>query len=547
MKRPVHFFIVPTLCLAAIALLSCSGVPNQAKGLNTTNPTNLIGLTAIQPHPELSLGAETADWYKDAVFYHIWISAFNDSSGDGIGDIAGIIERLDYLQELGITALWLSPFFESSSSAINLHMYDTTDHYRVDPRFGTEEDVDRLLLAAHQRGMRVIFDWVPNHVSAQHPWFMASARGDPDYADWFVWRDQPGSQNGPWGQTVWHRNRNGRYYYGVFWSGMPDLNYRSQAAKIAITNVAIHWLNRGFDGIRVDAVKYLYEDPETQRGGYMDQPENYAYFQALRSQVLDEFANHEDRFGQPTHKFMVAENWTSNLSNIERYMVHEDRPGFHMSFDFALAEILARRDAGRLHNQWTWQTERLHPNAWMGTFLSNHDDVAIRPFSQHVLPLYQPVLAALLLGPGTPFVYYGNEIGMEDARQFAGASHADRRHRQAMDWEAAKKQLQEPDSLLNMHRRLIQLRMEHPSLRRGDYRLVARLGNTLVFTRGYGNQTSLIAINFGATTLEVALQLEMDPEAGRLLYQSQGNSLHWDEGRLTGQLAAAGIAVWLFD
>lgn len=462
------------------------------------SPSHFRDLSPIQPDPDRSLAAADADWYKDSVFYHIWINAFNDSTGDGIGDIPGITEKLDYLVDLGITGIWLSPFFESASTEINLHMYDTTDHYTVDPRFGTNEDLDELLAEAHARGIRVIFDWVPNHISNEHPWFIESAAGENDREDWFVWRDEPGSQDGPWGQQVWHRHSNGRYYYGVFWSGMPDINFRHQAAKDAMTDVAIYWLNRGFDGMRVDAMKYMYEDERSIRGGYEDEDENFEYFQAIRSQILDEFGTHTDSDGDAFHKFMVAENWTSSHASLERYMVDEDgNLGFHMTLDFPFAYAAANRIPFQLSNHWNWVTEDLHEDAWMGTFLSNHDNVVNRPISVHGEPEVRSVVAVQLMGPGTPYLYYGNEIGMEDAAEFGGASHADRRHRQPFEWEMMEAQDSDPDSLLNLHRDLTALRHSRVSLRRGDYTMLSTADRTLVFLRSYNSETTLAAVNLG--------------------------------------------------
>lgn len=506
------------------------------------SPGTFRNLSEIEPDQIISLGAETQDWYKDSVFYHIWINAFNDSTGDGIGDIPGITARLDYLADLGVTGIWLSPFFSSSSEEINLHMYDTVDHYTVDPRFGSNDDLEELLVEAHARNMRVIFDWVPNHVSDQHPWFIDSAAGENDRDDWFVWRDRPGSQEGPWGQGVWHRHSNGRFFYGVFWRGMPDINFRSQAAKDAITNVAVYWLNKGFDGIRVDAVKYLYEDEKSEAGGYDDQNETFEYFQAFRSQILDTYSQHTDNNGNAFHKFMVAENWTHDRNNLERYMYENGKTGFHMTLDFPFAGAVRGRIPFQLENHWNWVSESLNPEGWMGTFLSNHDNVVPRPFSVHGANLVRAAVAAQLLGPGTPFLYYGNEIGMPDSSQFGGAPHEDRRHRQAFDWTAAEEQLQQETSLLSFHRDLIELRNDRASLRRGDTQVLATSDQGIVFVRSYNNERSLIAINMNQQRID--LNLEIPASNADLLFHFGENSLEASGGRLRGSLDSAGTAVW---
>lgn len=478
----------------------------------------LQAVLPIAPDPQRSLGSDTEDWFRDAVFYHIWINAFHDSDGDGIGDIRGITLKLDYLRQLGVNALWLSPFFESASSEINLHMYDTIDHYRVDPRFGSNADMDELLAEAHRRGIRLIFDWVPNHVSVRHPWFVDSAAGAEGKADWFVWRDEPGSQTGPMSQKVWHRHANGRYYYAVFWDGMPDINFRNQAARDAISSVALYWLNRGFDGIRIDAVKYLYEDPAAQRGGYVDHPDNYQYFHMLRREILDRYAASRDRQGLPLHKFMVAENWTSNLSNLQRYMVNEGQPAFQMTLDFPFAEIMDRRDLGRLQRHWTWQSGELAEGSYMASFLSNHDDAAIRPASRHREPILRAATALQLLGPGVPFIYYGNEIGMLDASQFAGGAHADRRHRQPFLWSLASRQAADPGSLLSFYRELIAVRQARVSIRRGSYQHLANDSRSIAFARSLSGQTSLVLANLSDQT--AVLEFDLAPELAGLLTDS---------------------------
>ncbi len=563
--KHIRTMIIPGgIWIAALLLFGCGSYPAPRSDAEpapshsplaepddpSPGPAVFRDLTPISPDSELSLAAERADWYKDAVFYHIWINAFNDSTGDGIGDIPGITARLDYLAELGVNGIWLSPFFESASTEINLHMYDTIDHYRVDPRFGTNEDLDELLHEAHARGIRVIFDWVPNHVSDQHPWFLESAAGENNHDDWFIWRDEPGSQEGPWGQTVWHRHTNGSRYYGVFWSGMPDINYRHQAAKDAITDVAVYWLNRGFDGLRVDAIKYLYEDERSIRGGYEDEEETFEYFQGFREQILDAYSNQsnngeEDDEGHRYHKFMVAENWTRSQDSLEGYMVDSGgQSGFHMTLDFPFAYAVSNRIPIQLSNHWKWVTDGLHPEAWMATFLSNHDNVVPRPISLHGEPLVRAAAAAQLLGPGTPFVYYGNEIGMEDAERFAGGGHADRRHRQPFEWDKAEAQMDDPDSLLHHHRKLAELRHSRVSLRRGDYTMLSTSDRTLIFLRSRDEETTLAAINLGDTAVEIDLELPDGFTDSQRIFTDRSENLHAENGRLTGSLDAAATAVW---
>lgn len=511
--KRIYMYIVFVLLLAVV-FGACSNptASEEPDGPLVTDPSpspaTFRDLTDINPDPDRSLSASEDDWYKDEVFYHVWINAFYREDGDinhganQFGTIAGITAQLDYLKNLGVTGIWLSPFFDSNSEAINLHMYDTIDHYEVDSRVGTKADVDELLAEAHDRGMRVIFDWVPNHVSDRHRWFTDSAARRNDRDDWFVWRNNPGSQNGPWGQSVWHQ-RGDQWYYGVFWGGMPDINFRSQGGKDAITNAAIYWLNRGFDGLRVDAVKYLYEDEHPTSGGaadYEDLNETIAYFQAFREQVLDEFGNE----GYP--KFMVAENWTDSRNSLSRYMVSDGQPAFHMTLDFPFAYAAAGGNTGSLADHWDWVTGSLDSQAWMGTFTTNHDNVVNRKGDS---PRARAAAAAMLTGPGTPFIYYGNEIGMEDGYQESwGNFHADRRHRQPFDWDSQIAQEEDDSSILEHHRGLTGQRHARPSLRRGSFaRVDSGHADILAFQRSYEGEHTLVIINFSDNNRGVTIDL----------------------------------------
>lgn len=189
---------------------------------NATNPSSILLNDAPQ-------SAGTTYWWNDTVFYEIFVRSFYDSDGDGIGDLQGIIQKLDYLNDgnpetssdLGITGIWLMPVSQSPS----YHGYDVTDYYTIEDDYGNNDDFLALMDACHARGIKVIVDLVMNHCSSQHPWFIASQQNDPEYTDWFRWSSTDPGYLGPWGQPVWHQGTNGLYYYGIFWGGMPDLNY----------------------------------------------------------------------------------------------------------------------------------------------------------------------------------------------------------------------------------------------------------------------------------------------------------------------------------
>jgi hypothetical protein len=204
-------------------------------------------------------------WWNDTVFYEILVRSFSDSNGDGIGDLQGLTAKLDYLNDgnpatttdLGITGIWLMPI----NNAPSYHGYDSLDYRSINPDYGTMADFEAFLAAAHARGIKVIIDYVMNHCSNEHPWFVAARQNSPTYRNWFRWAPNKPDETGPWGQAVWHWNQSG-WYYGLFWSGMPDLNYDTPAVKTEMLDTAAWWLDAiGVDGFRLDAVLYIDEDP----------------------------------------------------------------------------------------------------------------------------------------------------------------------------------------------------------------------------------------------------------------------------------------------
>ncbi|MCX6100050.1 MAG: alpha-amylase family glycosyl hydrolase, partial [Candidatus Bipolaricaulota bacterium] len=217
---------------------------------------------------QAALAVDTSAWWQDAAFYEVFVRSFQDSNGDGKGDLAGLIERLDYLNDgdpattddLGVTALWLMPIMESPS----YHGYDVIDYYKVESDYGSNADFQRLIQEAHERGIRVIVDLVLNHTSTQNPWFGASLNRASPYRSWYIWSDANPGYAGPWGEQVWYP-RGGAFYFGVFWSGMPDLNYRNPDVTSRMLDVARYWLaDMGADGFRLDAVRYLIENGVAQ-------------------------------------------------------------------------------------------------------------------------------------------------------------------------------------------------------------------------------------------------------------------------------------------
>jgi glycosidase len=344
------------------------------------------------------------------VFYEIFVRSFADSNADGIGDLRGLTEKLDYLNDgdpetggdLGIDALWLMPVFASPS----YHGYDVTDYRAIEPDYGTLEDFDRLLAEAHRRGIRVIVDLVLNHASAQHPWFQDALTGPAaTHRNWFVWRaDDPGWTQ-PWGgaNRTWHPAPDGAYYYGIFWGGMPDLNYSEPAVKAEMAEVARFWLARGVDGFRLDATRHLFADGPGEEQN--DRPATHAY--------LKEFAR-AVREAKPD-AILVGENWTST-QNIAPYFGE-----LPMNFNFPLAEAILRaaREGDPAPVLETLRAmAALYPQrALDAPFLTNHDQTRLATQLGGDLAKLKLAASILLTLPGAPFLYYGEEVGLENAPQ----------------------------------------------------------------------------------------------------------------------------------
>ncbi len=420
--------------------------------------------------PAFSLDFET-HWWNEAVFYEILIRSFYDSDGDGMGDFQGIIEKLDYLNDgdpetdtdLGITGIWLMPMMESPS----YHGYDVTDYYATEPDYGTMEDFEALLEAAHDRGIKIIIDFVMNHTSNQHPWFQQSANSLGGYRDWYVWSDSNPGFIGPWGQTVWHP-RNGDYYYGLFWGGMPDLNYSHPPVKEEIFDIAEFWLNKGVDGFRLDAIKYLDEN-----GTILENtPETFELLEDFRTLYKNADAD----------AVTVGEVW-SNTASILPY-VTEDRLDLCFDFDLAygIIEGINGGTAAPIRQQLGIMQDG-YPKLQYATFLTNHD--IDRIYSQFQAEDYKMKQAAFiyLTLPGVPFIYYGEEVGMlgigahENIRrpmQWTGGAHAG--FTNGNPWigvgggytvNNVADMDNNPSSLLSTYRELVHLRNEEEALRRG--------------------------------------------------------------------------------
>jgi alpha-glucosidase len=479
-------------------------------------------------------------WWQTGIIYEIYPRSFMDANGDGVGDLVGIASRLDYLEWLGIDAIWIAPIYPSPMADYG---YDVADYTGIHPLFGTLADFDHLLADAHGRGLKVLLDFVPNHTSDQHPWFQESRSSrDNSKRDWYIWRD-PAPDRGPpnnwlstFGGTAWEYDEaTGQYYYHAFLKQQPDLNWRNAQVRAAMFDVLRFWLDRGVDGFRVDVIWHVMKDasyrdnppnPHYEPGHHphtellaaysADQPEVHDLVEEMRA-VVDEY---DDRL-------LIGEIYLPPERLVTYYGVA--LRGVHLPFNFQL--LLAKWDAQHLAELVREYEALLPAGAWPNWVLGNHDNRRVA--SRIGLP--QARVAAMLLFTlrGTPTLYYGDELGMQetaipagrlrDPAEFTAGVPGFGRDgaRTPMQWDDTphagfskaepwlpvaenyptvnvEAERRDPHSFLSLHRRLIALRREHAALSVGDYIPVATTGDLLAYIRGLGEDELLVALNLGS-------------------------------------------------
>ena len=490
-------------------------------------------------------------WYKDAVFYELYIRAFYDTNNDGHGDLKGVIAKLDYLQELGITCIWLLPMYPSP---LKDDGYDISDYYNIHPDYGTLDDFTTLVNEVHARGMRIVTDLVLNHTSDQHPWFLASrsSRENP-FRDYYVWSDTDKkyegarlifsdveSSNWAWDEAT------GQYYWHRFYSSQPDLNFDNPAVQEEMLNVVRFWLNLGVDGFRVDAPTYLFEREGTNCESL---PETHAYLKKIRSLINEEFPG----------RILLAESNQPPRELIEYFGSGNDE--FHMAFNFPLMTRIFLAFAERNSNQIRTAIETMPQTAeecqW-AIFLRNHDELTLEMASAeergHMYREYAPDpkmilnlglrrrLAPLLQGdhhkielanalilslPGTPVLYYGDEIGMGENLNLPDRNGV----RTPMQWGVSENagftkatpfaelvqgdydfhhvnvasQIANPDSLFSAIRHLLLIRKDQPAFGRGTIQMIDSPTSILAYERKYLDVTMLCIYNLTETLQQFTL------------------------------------------
>ena len=487
-------------------------------------------------------------WWRDGVIYQIYPRSFSDSNGDGLGDLVGIASHLDYLQDLGIDAIWLSPFQPTPDKDFG---YDISNYRDVDPRFGTLADFSRLVAEAHRRDIRIILDLVLNHTSDQHTWFRESRSSQDNLKrDWYIWRDHPNNWQASFGGSAWEYDPVTRQYYlHLFTKEQPDVNWRNREVRKAMLDVFRFWMELGADGFRLDVFNAYFKDPQLpdnppkfglrafdrqQHIHDIDQPEMMPFLNELRS-LLDSYPE----------RYAVGETYLATLPKTVSYC-GKGKLHAAFSFDFTANDLSFPWNPAWLRDQIARREEVFNGAAiWPTTVMSNHDlPRAAGRYGRGEDDAQAKLAMTLLLTlRGTPFLYYGEEIAMRDIslkrseildppgrkywpiykgrdgcrspmqwndEPFAGFSntrpwlpvHPDYAQRNVAAQQA------DPHSMFNFTKDLLRLRKETPALRRGSYTPLQTPHGTLAYIRQTDDQSVLVAMNFSKR------QVNMDQPAG---------------------------------
>jgi alpha-amylase len=485
------------------------------------------------------------NWQRGA-FMEVFVRAYKDSNGDGVGDIKGLTQQLDYLKDLGIKGIWLMPI---TTSADGDHGYATTDFRAIEPAYGTLKDFDELLRQAHARGIGVIMDYVINHSARQHPMFMSALNDGPasPFFDWYVWEKDAPQGWDIWGKYPWTGTHQG-YYFGTFGKHMPDFNFKNPAVFAYHQNSLRFWLNRGLDGFRLDAVPHLVENSAKD---WNDQPESRRITGELHALITAYPQRH-----------VVCEA----TANPQVYAA-PDICG--SAFAFGLERNIVKAAKGDKKAIRFVADYFITAPQSMATFVANHDIFAGERLWDQLRgnqAQYKLAAASYLLQPGTPFIYYGEEIGMAGVKGLEG----DAPLRAPMSWtgdtqhaagfttgmpyrpmapNAARNnvaaQVADPNSLLSFYKSMLALRNSMPSLTSGSYDAPVVQGRVMAYWRTLGAETSLVAINYGARSAKLALKdLQPRTNLASAYPQSDESSQANANGALNLSLPAQSVHVY---
>ncbi len=471
-------------------------------------------------------------WWKGAAVYQIYPRSFCDTTGNGVGDLAGVRRHLDHIADLGVDAIWLSPFYRSPMKDAG---YDVADYCDVDPIFGTLDEFDRLLAEIHERGMRLLIDWVPNHTSDQHPWFVeARASRESAKRDWYIWRDgHPDRPPNNW-QAAFPRgpawtwdDATKQWYLRLFLPEQPDLDWENPEVVAAMHDTLRFWLDRGVDGFRMDVIHLIGKDPrlpdvpeeltKIPTVALHDDPRTHAHLRGIR-RVLEEY-DHEP--------LMIGEVFLLSTERVADYYGRGDE--LHLAFNFPPLFAPWEADAWLGHLEKA-QAEIRSRGAWPSWVLSNHDNPRHRTRYGESLARARAAAVLLLTLEGTPFLYAGEELGMRNAR-IPEERRVDPGGRDGcrapIPWDAtalhgwagepwlpwsrdaeetdAAAQARDVDSVLALYRRLLSLRRSSRALRTGTIDEARVAGDVLAYERRAGDERLCVAINFASEDRALAL------------------------------------------
>ena len=509
-----------------------------------------------------AVDAEGHQWWQHAVFYEIYPRSFADSNNDGVGDLNGITAKLDYLKDLGVDAIWISPCFPSPQVDFG---YDVSDYENIDPMYGTLADFDRLASEAHKRDIHIILDFVVNHTSDQHPWFLDSKSSrNSAHRDWYIWRDGkgPGQPPNNWvsifGGPAWKFDpATHQYYYHIFYPQQPDLNWRNPAVKEAMFDVTRFWYNRGVSGFRLDAVDTLFEDPNLTdnpivkpgKNAFGDPFEEKKYNSKLPEvhDVLRGLRNVADEY----NAVLIGETWTADVAELNQYYGKGNELQLPMDFLFTTVNKLSVAEFRK-------QIAEVNAAAGWPTFvISNHD--IPRSYDRYGDGKHNDEIAKLMAAlyltlRGTPIMYYGEEIGMkttpptrqEDVQDPIGRKGWPEEkgrdgERTPMQWNDSAnagftkgkpwlpvpgtykthnvaEESKDSDSVLSFYKQLLKLRHTNAAMLDGSYTAINEHDtNVLTYVRTYKNQTVVVALNMSAAPQKLSLDASSFAAAKPLL------------------------------
>ncbi len=497
---------------------------------------------------------ETYLWWQKGIIYQVYPRSFMDHNHDGVGDLQGIISQLDYLQWLGVQAVWLSPIYPSPMADFG---YDVSDYTGIHPLFGTMHDFDQLLDEVHRRGLKLILDLVPNHSSDQHPWFLESrsSRNNPK-RDWYIWQDAPVEDNASddhlpnnwlsvFGGSAWEWDeKTGQYYYHAFLKEQPDLNWRNPEVQQAMFDVMRFWLDKGVDGFRIDVMWHMIKDDQFRNNPPNPhyQPSQSPYDKLIQAFTTDQpevhaiVANMRKILDAYDERVMIGEIYLPIEKLVTYYGI--DQPGAHLPFNFLM--VTTPWDAKEIFSAISRYEGALPDNGWPNWVLGNHDQSRM---ASRIGAAQARVAAMLLLTlRGTPTLYYGDELGMQDVPipadkvqdpqeiNIPGLGLGRDPERTPMQWDDSQgagftsatpwlplaenyqtvnvaKEKDDPDSMLALQRRLIRLRQAEPALHIGGYTPVSVEGNLMAYIREHEGSRFLIVLNLGNKVADFSIDM----------------------------------------